>query len=103
MSIGIIVFMLLVGLPPFQGKSSRKLMEEARVGYFSFTHPLWRNVSVQARDFVKKLTSRQICNETSLRSYLSDPWLMNMNKPNMKRTSLSIDILDNLKKFNVLN
>ena len=44
-SVGIIMYMLLVGLSPFSGKSSRKLMEEARVGYLSFTHSLWKQVS----------------------------------------------------------
>lgn len=58
MSIGIIIFMLLVGLAPFQGKSSRKLMEEARVGYISFTHQHWSLVSPEAKEFVKKMTGR---------------------------------------------
>ena len=103
MSIGIITFMLLVGMAPFQGKSSRKLMEEARVGYISFTHPHWRVVSAEAKEFVKKITSRQICDGNSLRLFLNDPWIVTRGKPNAQRTALSIDILDNLKKFNVLN
>ena len=59
MSIGIIIFMLLVGLAPFQGKSSRKLMDEARVGYISFTHDHWKLVSPEAREFVKKITQQR--------------------------------------------
>lgn len=44
MSVGIIIYMLLVGDAPFLGKSSRKLIDEARVGYISFTH-MHRHVS----------------------------------------------------------
>jgi hypothetical protein len=58
MSVGIIIFMLLIGMAPFSGKSSRKIMEEAKVGYISFTHPLWRLVSNEAKEFVKNITSR---------------------------------------------
>lgn len=65
-SVSIIMFMLLVGTLPFSGNSSRKLLEEAQVGYFSFTHPLWKQVSPQARDFIKRVTQRQICSPTSL-------------------------------------
>lgn len=58
MSVGIVMFMLLVGTLPFSGNSSRKLLEEAQVGYFSFTHPLWRQVSPSAKDFIKRMTQR---------------------------------------------
>lgn len=102
MSIGIIIFMLLVGMAPFQGKSSRKIMEEARVGYISFTH-LHRHVSVEAKEFVKKLTARQQASPSFLHAFLHDPWITKMSKPNVLRQALSIDILDNLKKFNILN
>ena len=57
MSVGIILYMLLVGNPPFQGKSSKKLIEEARVGYISFTY-MQRHVSQEAKDFVKKLSQK---------------------------------------------
>lgn len=57
MSVGIILYMLLVGNPPFQGKSSKKLIEEARVGYISFTY-MHRHVSQEAKDFVKKLSQK---------------------------------------------
>jgi hypothetical protein len=55
-SVSIVMFMLLVGIMPFSGNSSRKLLEEAKVGYFSFTHPLWKQVSPSARDFIKRIT-----------------------------------------------
>jgi hypothetical protein len=42
MSVGIIIYMLMIGMAPFQGKSSMKLMEEAQVGYIGLNHPLWR-------------------------------------------------------------
>lgn len=67
MSIGIIIFMLIIGLAPFQGKSSRKLLDAARLGYISFNHNHWRLVSPEAKEFVKRITDRQICNDNSFK------------------------------------
>lgn len=101
MSIGIIIYMLLVGDAPFKGKSSRKILDEARVGYISFTH-VHKHVSTEAKDFVKNLTGR--ANKgNSLEQFLRDPWLESCAKNSTKRSALSIDILDNLRSFNVLN
>jgi hypothetical protein len=60
-------------------------------------------VSPEAKEFVKKLTSRQICNDSTFKSFLIDPWIVQRSKPTASKTSLSIDIHDNLKKFNMLN
>jgi len=41
-------------------------MEEAKVGYISFTH-LHRHVSNEAKEFVKKCTGRQAFNSSALK------------------------------------
>jgi hypothetical protein len=41
-------------------------MDEARVGYISFTHDHWRLVSIEAKEFVKKITKRQVSTDGCL-------------------------------------
>lgn len=97
-SIGIIVFMLLVGVAPFQNKNMKKLIEEARVGYISFSHPHWKLVSPQAQAFVKTLTARRVVTAQSLRLLQNDPWF----RSPISNSPLSIDIHADLRKFNLL-
>jgi hypothetical protein len=55
-------------------------MEEARVGYLSFTHPLWRKVSQEAVEFIKKITARQIYSYPCLEIYKTDVWFQQIVK-----------------------
>lgn len=66
-SVGITLYLLLIGVAPFKGKTPNKLMEEAKVGYVSFTHAHWKLVSPQAQAFVKKLIYGKQLNGNTLR------------------------------------
>ena len=54
-SIGIITYILLGGYPPFQEKNQKDLFEKIKSGKFSFHNSHWKNISDEAKDFVKKL------------------------------------------------
>jgi hypothetical protein len=90
--------MLLVGEAPFKGKNMKKLIEEARIGYISFSHPHWKIVSPQAQAFVKTLTARKGVTAQSLRLLQNDPWL----RSPISNSPLPIDIHADLRKFNLL-
>lgn len=91
--------MLLVGTPPFKGKSASKKLSETSVGYISFTNPIWRKISKEAQDFVKKLSLRQPSVVNLINLSLNDPWITKFNKtPAIAKVPLPIDSLNNLKR-----
>mmetsp|Transcript_1019 Transcript_1019/g.1302 ORF Transcript_1019/g.1302 Transcript_1019/m.1302 type:complete len:258 (-) Transcript_1019:724-1497(-) len=51
-SIGVIVYILLSGIPPFNGKDDQEIMKAVRKGKFSFSDKCWSGVSDQAKDFI---------------------------------------------------
>lgn len=44
-SCGVITYILLCGLPPFNGSSDQEIMKKIREGAFNFNSSVWQNVS----------------------------------------------------------
>jgi len=54
-STGVITYILLAGNPPFNGVNDQDIMKKVRAGKFSFDEPCWKNISNNAKDFIKQL------------------------------------------------
>ena len=50
--VGVICYILLSGRPPFNGKSDGAIFKAVLNGAFDFKHPLWRDISREAKDFI---------------------------------------------------
>jgi calcium/calmodulin-dependent protein kinase I len=54
-SIGIVVYILLCGFPPFYDENNHKLFEKIKSAKFDFPSPYWDAISEDAKDLIKKL------------------------------------------------
>ena len=54
-SIGVILFILLSGRPPFDGNDDREIVKSVKQGKFSMSGPEWKNTSKDAMDLIKKM------------------------------------------------
>jgi len=54
-SIGVILYILLCGFPPFVEKKLKALYKIIREGKYSFPSPYWDKISAEAKDCVSKL------------------------------------------------
>ena len=54
-SIGIILYILLCGFPPFYDENNDVLFKMITEGNFDFPSPYWDEVSDLAKDLIKKL------------------------------------------------
>jgi calcium-dependent protein kinase len=59
-SCGVILFIILSGVPPFNGANDQEIMKNVKIGKFSFSDPCWTNVSDKAKDLIKKLLTYDI-------------------------------------------
>lgn len=57
-SIGVICFILMSGIPPFNGKDDTEIMRAVRSGKFSFNDKCWASISDQCKDFITKLLTK---------------------------------------------
>lgn len=54
-SIGVILYMMLSGYPPFDGENDLQIIEAVKAGHFGFPQPVWRSVSEDAKAFIRLL------------------------------------------------
>ena len=54
-SLGVIIFILLCGYPPFHDSNQTRLFKRIRAGQYRFDSPYWDNVSKEAKDLIQHL------------------------------------------------
>lgn len=54
-SIGVILYILLCGFPPFYDDNNKKLFALIISANYTFPDPYWTNISMPAKDLVKQL------------------------------------------------
>jgi len=74
-SLGVIVYMLLSGAPPFYGKNDEAIKASIVQGEYTFPHELFRDVSDEAMAFVSTLLSYNIEYRYTANQALTHPWL----------------------------
>jgi len=51
-STGVITFILLSGIPPFNGVTDAEIMSAIKKGKFAFSNKVWNHVSADSKDFI---------------------------------------------------
>ena len=74
-SIGVILFILLSGRPPFGGESDKEILESVKQGIFSFTGAEWKNVSEEAKSLIKQMLSYDPSQRINAQDALKHPWI----------------------------
>lgn len=98
-SIGVILYILLTGKPPFDGDGDEEITEQVKVGNVNFDDQIWNMISSEAKDLLKKKMLRyEFKSRASAREVLSHPWFN--NAPSAKiDDKLMIETLNNMKGF----
>lgn len=99
-SCGVIMYILLCGHPPFNGRNDVEIMENVRIGTYTFGKK-FTNISKEAIDLIKKMLEIDIKKRFSAKQCLSHDWFsMKIEK---RESQINPDIIQNLKKFNYKN
>lgn len=74
-STGVILYILLSGVPPFYGNTDPEILDSVRKGVFSFNIPEFKGVSEQAKDLISKMLCKP---EKRLKAsdVLKHPWMI---------------------------
>ncbi|KIK68706.1 hypothetical protein GYMLUDRAFT_190024 [Collybiopsis luxurians FD-317 M1] len=74
-SVGIITYVLLCGYSPFRSDDVKTLVRETKEAKVEFHDRYWKNVSAEAKNFIKRLLSPDPVNRPSAVEAIADPWL----------------------------
>ncbi|KAL8539001.1 hypothetical protein ACS0TY_000850 [Phlomoides rotata] len=76
-SAGVILYVMLAGFLPFYGDGAAETFEAVLRGNLRFPTKIFRSVSPEAKDLLKKMICRDISRRLSAEQVLRHPWMMN--------------------------
>jgi calcium/calmodulin-dependent protein kinase I len=91
-SIGIIIYILLCGFPPFYDEDNDKLFDMINKGKFEFPSPYWDEISDFAKDLIKKLLAVDPKKRLRADDILNHTWMIGDVTPRKNLPSLASKI-----------
>ncbi|OMJ75609.1 hypothetical protein SteCoe_25229 [Stentor coeruleus] len=102
-SIGIIMYIMLCGSPPFQGKTNDEIYKKIRLDEVNFSKKVWFGVSACAKKLVRKMLNKDPAKRISIGELYYDPWINTRAKNLVPDRTLATKSLINLTKFKKIN
>lgn len=102
-SCGVIMYVLLSGLCPFQGKTDVETLQNVRRGNYAFQGPLWEQVSEDAKDLVRKLLKYNSPERLTAQEALAHPWFKTMLPKNRLSFTVRPMLILDLHRFCMQN
>jgi len=100
-SVGVILYMLLSGNPPFNGSSDIQIIEAVKKGDFEINGGVWDEISPEAKDLVMRMLTHNPEQRVSAAEALNHPWFQQtMGQGSVKGREKIHAALDNFRKFN---
>lgn len=100
-SAGVILYILLCGVPPFWAESEQGVAQAILRGIIDFKRDPWPNISESAKSLVKQMLEPDPKLRLTAKQVLEHPWLQNAKKaPNVP---LGDVVKSRLKQFSMMN
>lgn len=100
-SAGVMVYILLSGVPPFWAETEQGIFEAVLQGYLDFESDPWPSISDSAKDLIRKMLTINPKHRATAFQVLSHPWVAEdgvaPDKP------LDSAVLTRLKQFSAMN
>ena len=99
-SIGVILYILLCGYPPFNGSNDEQIIKKVKEGKYRTDEEEWANISAEAIDLINMLLQYEPNNRISAAQALQHKWIREQSKIEIDK-EISNKTLQNLKNFSV--
>jgi len=98
-SSGVILYILLSGTPPFNGRNDKEIMEAVYKGEFEMKGEEWDAVSTEAKDLISQMLTFDFKKRPSAKEVLDHKWFkLALEKTEVNKEAMSHN-LKNLKNF----
>uniref|UniRef100_A0A8C1U0K6 Si:dkey-240h12.4 n=1 Tax=Cyprinus carpio TaxID=7962 RepID=A0A8C1U0K6_CYPCA len=99
-SIGVITYILLSGLSPFQGETDEETLRNIVAMKYEFEPHHFSQTSNMAKDFIQKLLVKDQSERMTAEECLIHPWIKPLNRTQIAKRNRSSINMKNFKKFN---
>uniref|UniRef100_A0A8C4X966 calcium/calmodulin-dependent protein kinase n=1 Tax=Erpetoichthys calabaricus TaxID=27687 RepID=A0A8C4X966_ERPCA len=95
---GVILYILLVGYPPFWDEDQHRLYQQIKAGAYDFPSPEWDTVTPEAKDLINKMLTINPVKRITAAEALKHPWIC--QRSTVASMMHRQETVDCLKKFN---
>ncbi|XP_065054819.1 calcium/calmodulin-dependent protein kinase type II delta chain-like isoform X1 [Rhopilema esculentum] len=95
---GVILYILLVGYPPFWDEDQHRLYAQIKAGAYDYPSPEWDTVTQEAKDLINRLLTIDSKRRINASEALKHPWIADRQR--IANTFHRQETIDGLKKFN---
>ncbi len=74
-SLGVILYIMLCGYPPFWGKTDQEIYEKVKEGTVEFYNEDWDHISDDAKDLIRKMLTYKPSERISTAEAYAHPWI----------------------------
>ncbi|XP_075463782.1 death-associated protein kinase 2-like isoform X1 [Ascaphus truei] len=99
-SIGVITYILLSGMSPFQGETDAETLTNVVSGNYEFDDRSFKQTSDMAKDFIRQLLVKEPKDRMTAIECLIHPWIKPLNRKQAVNRSRSSINMKNFKRFN---
>nr|VDC94062.1 unnamed protein product [Brassica oleracea] len=100
-SAGIILYILLSGVPPFWAETEKGIFDAILEGHIDFESQPWPSISNSAKDLVRKMLTADPKRRISAADVLEHPWLREGGEASDK--PIDSAVLSRMKQFRAMN
>ncbi|KAK7353833.1 hypothetical protein VNO80_19285 [Phaseolus coccineus] len=100
-SAGVILYILLSGVPPFWAETEQGIFRQILLGRLDFQSEPWPSISDSAKDLIRKMLDRNPKTRLTAHKVLCHPWIIDDNLAPDK--PLDSAVLSRLKQFSAMN
>lgn len=101
-SLGVIMYVVLCGYPPFHGETDADVLARVRQGNVTFNPQDWKNVSQDAKNLIKELLKMNPRDRYTAEQALNHVWVKN-KAPKAENVAIGNNMVDNLRGFRSQN
>ena len=100
-SIGAMTYLMLCGDPPFTGDSNSEIFKKIMKGELKFNSYKWKNISEDAKNFVKLCLNKNAAQRPSASEALDNRWFKVVNNKIHNLKNIPDFIVENIKNFDI--
>jgi calcium-dependent protein kinase len=101
-SAGVIMYIMLVGYPPFYADNDTEVLAKVRHGKYNFINQDWKDISADAKELIRGLLKMSTKDRLTAAQALEHPWIKH-SAPAAPKKNVSPTVLSNLRAFRSVN
>lgn len=98
-SMGVVLYIMMCGRPPFKGKTNPEIINSVLKGEYNFDYPSFEIASDDVKDFISKCLEMDVDKRMSAADAYDHPWIQRQWEKEEKELTIPADVPESIMDF----